>query len=68
MVSGQENVNLVYETLHENFTTKADINSGFREAIENTFLYFLSQSSYAGGKKEKLSCTLNLVKQLFPLA
>ena len=56
MVSGQENVNLVSEIFHEHFKNKAGVNSGFHKATENMFRYFLSQSSYAGGKKEKLSC------------
>ena len=56
MVSGQEKVNLVCEIFRENVKTKAGLNSGFHKATENMFRYFLSQSSYAGGKKEKLSC------------
>ena len=56
MVSGQENANLVSEISHEPFTTKTGVNSGFHKTTENIFRYFLSQSSYTGGKKEKLSC------------
>jgi hypothetical protein len=41
--------------LRENVTTKAGVNSGFHKATENMFHNFLSQSSYAVGKKEKLS-------------